>query len=84
MGTPAETVIRSMVLKHLRGWSYETLERECPYCAVLAVFGGVSIQAFASFNRTSTCSLYLLVQQFKVRVKSSHRIVLLQVQPLVH
>ena len=28
MGTPAEIVIRSMVLKHVRGWSYETLERE--------------------------------------------------------
>jgi hypothetical protein len=25
MGTPAETVIRLMVLKHVRGWSYETL-----------------------------------------------------------
>jgi IS5 family transposase len=28
MGTPAEIVIRLMVLKHVRGWSYETLERE--------------------------------------------------------
>jgi len=27
-GTPAEIVIRLMVLKHVRGWSYETLERE--------------------------------------------------------
>jgi transposase, IS5 family len=28
MGTPAEIVIRLIVLKHVRGWSYETLERE--------------------------------------------------------
>src|SRR2546428_1703386 len=28
MRTPAEIVIRLMVLKHVRGWSYETLERE--------------------------------------------------------
>lgn len=28
MGTPAEIVIRLMVLKHVRGWSYEILERE--------------------------------------------------------
>jgi IS5 family transposase len=28
MGTPAEIIIRLMVLKHVRGWSYETLERE--------------------------------------------------------
>ena len=28
MGTPAEIVIRLMVLKHVRGWSYESLERE--------------------------------------------------------
>jgi transposase, IS5 family len=28
MGTPAEIVIRLLVLKHVRGWSYETLERE--------------------------------------------------------
>ena len=28
IGTPAEIVIRLMVLKHVRGWSYETLERE--------------------------------------------------------
>ena len=28
MGTPAEIAIRLMVLKHVRGWSYETLERE--------------------------------------------------------
>jgi IS5 family transposase len=28
MGTPAEIVVRLMVLKHVRGWSYETLERE--------------------------------------------------------
>src|SRR5215475_8271805 len=28
MGTPAEIVIRLMVLKHVRGWSYETLECE--------------------------------------------------------
>jgi len=28
LGTPAEIVIRVMVLKHVRGWSYETLERE--------------------------------------------------------
>ena len=28
MGTPAEIVIRLMVLKHVRDWSYETLERE--------------------------------------------------------
>jgi len=27
-GTPAEIVIRLMVLKHVRGWSYEILERE--------------------------------------------------------
>jgi IS5 family transposase len=27
-GTPAEIVIRLMVLKHIRDWSYETLERE--------------------------------------------------------
>src|SRR5215475_13530110 len=28
VGTPAEIVIRLMVLKHVRGWSYEILERE--------------------------------------------------------
>ena len=28
IGTPAEIVIRLMVLKHVRGWSYEILERE--------------------------------------------------------
>ena len=27
-GVPAETVLRLLVLKHLRNWSYETLERE--------------------------------------------------------
>lgn len=27
-GTPAEVVLRLMVLKHLRSWSYDTLERE--------------------------------------------------------
>lgn len=28
MGTPAEVVLRLVVLKHLRNWSYESLERE--------------------------------------------------------
>jgi IS5 family transposase len=28
LGTPAEVVLRLMALKHLRNWSYETLERE--------------------------------------------------------
>jgi transposase, IS5 family len=27
-GTPAETVMRLMILKHIRNWSYVTLERE--------------------------------------------------------
>jgi IS5 family transposase len=27
-GTPAETVLRLLILKHLRNWSYEVLERE--------------------------------------------------------
>jgi transposase, IS5 family len=27
-GTAAETVLRLLVLKHIRNWSYETLERE--------------------------------------------------------
>ena len=27
-GTPAEVVLRLLALKHLKGWSYETLERE--------------------------------------------------------
>jgi transposase, IS5 family len=27
-GVPAETVLRLLVLKHIRNWSYETLERE--------------------------------------------------------
>ena len=28
MGTPAEVVLRMLVLKHLRDWSYDELERE--------------------------------------------------------
>jgi IS5 family transposase len=28
LGTPAEVVLRMMALKHLRNWSYQTLERE--------------------------------------------------------
>jgi len=28
LGTPAEVVLRLMALKHLRNWSYQTLERE--------------------------------------------------------
>src|SRR5437016_5917695 len=27
-GTPAETVLRLLILKHIRNWSYEVLERE--------------------------------------------------------
>ena len=27
-GTPAETVLRLLILKHVRNWSYEVLERE--------------------------------------------------------
>src|SRR5438270_4870319 len=28
LGTPAETVLRLLILKHVRNWSYEVLERE--------------------------------------------------------
>lgn len=28
LGTPAEVVLRLMALKHLRNWSYQTVERE--------------------------------------------------------
>jgi IS5 family transposase len=38
MGTPAEIVIRLMVLKHVRGWSYETLEREVRANMVYGMF----------------------------------------------
>src|SRR5215831_4196493 len=38
MGTPAEIVIRLMVLKHVRGWSYETLEREVRVNMVYRMF----------------------------------------------
>ena len=38
MRTPAEIVIRLIVLKHVRGWSYETLEREVRANMVYRVF----------------------------------------------
>jgi hypothetical protein len=31
--TPAEVVLRLLVLKHIRSWSYATLEREVRTCA---------------------------------------------------
>ena len=44
LGTPAEIVIRLMVLKHVRGWSYETLEREVRANMVYRMFTRVGAE----------------------------------------
>src|SRR5437660_11079705 len=38
MPTPAEVVLRLMVLKHVRNWSYEVLEREAKANLVYRMF----------------------------------------------
>jgi IS5 family transposase len=40
-GTPAEVVLRLLVLKHVRNWSYEQLEREVRANLVYRDFTGV-------------------------------------------
>jgi IS5 family transposase len=44
MSTPAEIVIRLMVLKHGRGWSYETLEREVRANMVYRMFTRIGVE----------------------------------------
>ena len=41
LGTPAETVLRLLILKHVRNWSYEVLEREVRANLVYRDFTGV-------------------------------------------
>ncbi len=40
-GTPAETVLRLLILKHIRNWSYDVLEREVRANLVYRDFTGV-------------------------------------------
>ena len=51
--TPAEVVLRLLVLKHLKHWSYETLEKEVRPNLVYRQFtriGGESIQSAAEMS----------------------------------
>jgi IS5 family transposase len=42
--TPAEVVLRMLILKHVRNWSYETLEREVRANAVYRTFCRIGIE----------------------------------------
>src|SRR5258708_1139988 len=42
--TPAEVVLRMLILKHVRNWSYQTLEREVRANAVYRTFCRIGIE----------------------------------------
>jgi IS5 family transposase len=47
LGTPAEVVLRLMALKHLRNWSYQTLEREVRANVVYREFSRIRCEKVA-------------------------------------
>jgi hypothetical protein len=51
--TPAEVVLRLLLLKHIRNWSYDTLEREGRANLVYRAFTGHTLRKICSLETTS-------------------------------
>ena len=51
LGTPAEVVLRLMALKHLRGWSFEVVEREVRANVVYREFTRIGGEKVADVSR---------------------------------